>query len=155
MRRESLTTWTERLAGYNHKDAVRDFVERVETEIHPLAVILFGSLARGDFYRHSDADVCVVLPCAVHQFLADAPDVRSCDPTGIVEPVVFGRKQFLQMLREANPLALEIAADGVLLTGETEFADQVEEALAETCARFGLKRHTGGWTFSVSNGGAL
>lgn len=149
MRRESLTTWTKRLAGYNHKDALRDFVERAGAEIHPVAVILFGSLARGDFYCHSDADVCVVLPYATHQFLADEPDVRSCDPTGIVEPVVFSHEQFLQMLHEANPLTLEIAADGVLLAGEEEFADQVEEALAETRARFGLKRHPGGWTFSA------
>lgn len=148
MRKESLTTWAKRLAAYNHRDALRDFVERNEAEIHPVAVILFGSLAREDFYCHSDADVCVILSCAAHPLFADEPDVRNCDPTGIVEPVVFGREQFLQMLSEANPLALEIATDGVLLAGEAEFADQVEETLAATRARFGLKRHPGGWTFS-------
>jgi len=150
MRRESSTTWIRSLAGYRHRDALRDFVERAEAEIHPAAVILFGSLARGDFYSHSDADVCVVLSCAVHPFLADTPDVRGYDPTGIVEPVVFGREQFLQMLRDANPLALEIAVDGVLIAGEAQFAARIEEALAEACARFGLKRHAGGWTFSLA-----
>ena len=150
MRRESLTTWTRSLARYGHRDALRDFVERVEEEIHPAAVILFGSLARGDFYSHSDADVCVVLSSAVHPFLADTPDVRGYDPTGIVEPVIFGHEQFLQMVREANPLALEIAVDGILIGGEAQFASRIEEALAEAYARFGLKRHAGGWTFSLS-----
>jgi predicted nucleotidyltransferase len=47
--------------GYAHVGAVGRFVERAAQELRPLALILFGSLTKDDYHRHSDADFCVVL----------------------------------------------------------------------------------------------
>ncbi|PYJ68670.1 MAG: hypothetical protein DME76_11545 [Verrucomicrobia bacterium] len=44
---------------YPHVDELQQFVESV-SRLHPLAVILFGSLATGEFTQHSDADVAVI-----------------------------------------------------------------------------------------------
>ena len=45
---------------YTHAEAVGRFVEQATRMLSPLALILFGSLARGDCHQRSDADFCVV-----------------------------------------------------------------------------------------------
>lgn len=60
MRKESLNLLKKRLDRCEFREELTDFLERV-IELEPVAVILFGSLARGDHLEDSDADVAVKL----------------------------------------------------------------------------------------------
>lgn len=44
------------------EEAIREMVADIVGAVHPLAVILFGSRARGDHRPTSDADLLVVMP---------------------------------------------------------------------------------------------
>jgi len=130
---------------YTHTEAVGCFVERAARELHPLALILFGSLSRGDYHQRSDADFCVVLtesPCSPFE---GYDRVVACDPSGVVQPVVYGPHQFRQMVRQANGLALEVMADGLFLVGDEAFRQEIESLAEEARQRLGIERTSTGW----------
>jgi hypothetical protein len=131
--------------GYAHAGAVQGFVERATRELRPVALILFGSLAKGDYHQHSDADFCVILAEPPASPWAGYECVVACDPSGVVQPVVYGADQFRQMVRQANGLALEIVADGLFLAGDGLFGQEIERLAAATGERLGIERTARGW----------
>jgi len=44
------------------KEKIEEMVRRIVDRFHPQKIILFGSLARGNAQRDSDADILVVMP---------------------------------------------------------------------------------------------
>lgn len=130
MRTISWSLWKRRLRGYKHRAALESFVRSAEDQLHPAALILFGSLAKGDYYQHSDADVCVILDVPQVDFFTGYDHVVRLDPAGIVQPVVFGTQQFLEQIANANALALEICHDGIVLAGREDYLYQVALSFA-------------------------
>lgn len=83
------------------------------------AVVLIGSLARGDYTAFSDADVVIVVDEA-----PDRPQDRVLDfldPTLTldVEPRVYTAEELLRMAREGRRLAEEVVEHGKLLAGDS------------------------------------
>lgn len=50
-----------------HATALQELVRRIVAEVHPLRVVLFGSLARREASDESDIDVLVVMPEGTHR----------------------------------------------------------------------------------------
>lgn len=145
MQRSSWTTWQSNLRGYEHQAAVAHFVQRVTEELRPSALLLFGSLAKEEYHTFSDADVCVILSASeVHPF-EGYDEVASLDPTGIVQPVVYGREQFMRMIAEANGLALEVMHHGIALAGDEAFLSELEAAWQRAQKQLGLEKTATGW----------
>lgn len=46
---------------------IKQLVQRIVTEVHPLRIILFGSAATGKMQPDSDIDLLVVMPEGVHR----------------------------------------------------------------------------------------
>jgi hypothetical protein len=128
-----------------HTEAVGRFVERAAQELRPLALILFGSLARGDYHQYSDADFCLVLAETPRSPFEGYDRVVACDPSGVVQPLVYGPDQFRQMVRQANGLALEVLADGLFLAGDEAFWQEIEQLATHTRQRLGIERTPTGW----------
>jgi hypothetical protein len=131
--------------NYAHVEAVGRFVGRAARELRPLALILFGSLARGDYHQRSDADFCVVLAAPLRSPFEGYDRVVAYDPSGVVQPVVYGADQFRHMVRQANGLALEVMADGLFLAGDDPFRQEIERLAAHTRRRLGIERTPTGW----------
>jgi len=130
---------------YAHIEAVGRFIERATQELHPLALILFGSLAKGNYHQGSDADFCVVLAEPPSSPFDGYDRVVACDPSGIVQPLVYGPDQFRQMVRQANGLALEIMADGLFLAGDESFRQEIEHLATQVRQQLGIERTPTGW----------
>ncbi len=148
MQRRSWDSLAASLEGYAYAEAVGCFVERATHELHPLALILYGSLARGDYHQRSDADLCVVSAESAVSPFEGYDRASACDPSGVVQPVVYGADQFRQMVRQANGLALEIVADGVFLAGDEAFRLEIEELTREVREWLGIERTPTGWSIS-------
>jgi hypothetical protein len=71
--------------------------------------------------------------------------VVACDPSGVVQPVVYGAEQFRHMVCQANGLALEVMADGLFLAGDEAFRQEIEGLAAQTRQQLGIKRTPTGW----------
>ena len=149
MRKQSWASLALSFERYAHTEAVGRFVEEVTRRLHPLALILFGSLARGDYHTRSDADFCVILDGpGLIPVQGGYDQVVACDPSGVVQPLVYNGMQFRQMVREANGLALEVMADGVFLAGDEAFWQEIEELAMATQRRLGVERTLTGWRFA-------
>jgi hypothetical protein len=131
--------------SYRQALAVERFIKRATRELRPLALILFGSLARGDYHQYSDADVCVVLAESPRSPFEGYDRVVAVDPSGVVQPVVYGRDQFRRMVRQANGIALEIMADGLFLAGDDGLRQEIQELAAKTQRHLGIERTPTGW----------
>ncbi len=99
----------------------------------------------GDYHQRSDADFCVVLAESPRSPFEGYDHVVACDPSGVVQPVVYGPDQFRQMVRQANGLALEVMADGLFLAGDEAFRQEIEGLVICTQQRLGIKRTPTGW----------
>ena len=71
--------------------------------------------------------------------------VVACDPSGVVQPVVYGADQFRHMVCQANGLALEVMPDGLFLSGDKAFRQEIERLAAHTRRRLGIERTPTGW----------
>ncbi len=145
MQKQSWHSLAPNFKHYAYTEAVGRFVERAAQELRPLALILFGSLAKGDYHQHSDADFCAVLADTPRSPFEGYDRVVACDPSGVVQPVVYGPDQFRQMVRQANGLALEVMADGIFLAGDEAFRQEIEQIAAHTRERLGIERTLTGW----------
>ena len=144
MQKLSSSSLKEGLLGYKYFEALKEFTERAKA-LKPEAIILFGSLAKGDFHEFSDADVCLILPKDKVDFSEGQDLVMKHNTEGIVEVLVYGKEQFLKVLREANPLALEVAWDGIFLDGNEGYLKAIEEAFALASQEFKLEKLADGW----------
>jgi Polymerase beta, Nucleotidyltransferase len=123
---------------YPHVGELEQFVECV-SRLQPLAVILFGSLTTGEFTQHSDADVAVIFATPV-----DWMNVYRCS-SGRIQPLVYDAEQFVQMINNANGLALEICYDGWILAGQPAYLSQLKKTFSEVQHRYGLEKTKTGW----------
>jgi predicted nucleotidyltransferase len=96
--------------------AIDRLVENIVSREHPLRIILFGSVARGDMHTSSDLDICIIVEKSEDWFerarrfraLTRLADME-------VEPHVYSAAEFAAMISDENPLALRIAAEGKIL----------------------------------------
>jgi hypothetical protein len=109
------------------------------------AVFLFGSRATGQHTKTSDADVGLIAA----DLPADLWQRRSPAPSGyrFLSVIGFHPREFLHMLRQGNPLVLDIMHDGVILYDDG-FMRQAQAGYQETTQRLQLRRARGGWNWS-------
>lgn len=97
-------------------ERARRFADACRHRVVVSAVVVFGSVARGDWNDESDIDVLVVaddLPDAPLERLAavGAPEDR-------VEPVVWSVADWQRERRRGNPIVADALAHGVWLVGD-------------------------------------
>jgi uncharacterized protein len=103
-------------------DRAARFAEQLDPAVGARAVVVFGSVARGDFNLWSDIDVLVV---ADH--LPDNPLQRLeiLGPTpGGVQPVAWTPSEWRAQLARRNPIAVEASKQGVWLIGSRQDVDE-------------------------------
>jgi predicted nucleotidyltransferase len=94
-------------------DRAARFAASLDADAGVVAVVVFGSVARGDFNLWSDVDVLVVV-ARVDDRLVER--VRSAGrEVGPVEPVVWSAEQFTGQLRRNDPIAVESVERGIWL----------------------------------------
>lgn len=100
-------------------DIARDFSARLDPTLGVRAVVVFGSLARGDFHQDSDIDLLVVaehLPERYQERLA----MIGWPAGDRVEAVAWTPAEYRAQRRAHNLIAVEAEACGVWLVGAPE-----------------------------------
>ncbi len=124
--------------NYPHWPSIEHFVAEVR-RLRPLLVLLFGSVATGEFTQHSDADVLVVFQQPVSW---DA--VYACSD-GIVQPIVKTWPEIEARIKAGEPFYCEIIEDGWVLFDAGDAYEQLQHLATIARQRWGLKRTASGW----------
>lgn len=93
----------------------RAFAAALPPGIDPVAVVVFGSVARGDWNRWSDIDVLVIA-----QHLPDRPLDRLAalgDRPASVAPIAWTPTEWQARLDRRDPIAVDAKQHGVWLRG--------------------------------------
>jgi predicted nucleotidyltransferase len=105
-------------------EPVAHWAEHLDPNLGVQAVVVFGSVARGDFNVWSDIDVLVVAENLADRFLDRLDTLGSLPP--LVQPVVWTPREFAQQLARANPITTESVQAGVWVVGDAGlFAEPV------------------------------
>ena len=105
------------------QEAITEYVARIRGHFRKrvLAVMLFGSKARGDADLESDIDLLVLVDVESSEFRSQlwriASDV-SLEYDVVLSPRVFGQERWDETRRIRLPLYRAIVADGIPLTPE-------------------------------------
>lgn len=90
------------------------FVHKLRAVIGPLAGILYGSFARGDFHLGSDIDVLVISD-SLPAFTLERMELLYRYVEGGIEPKGYTREEFQRMKKSGNPTVLGALKEGVVL----------------------------------------
>jgi len=88
--------------------------EAVDSEVE--AVVIFGSIARGEATEHSDVDLAVIAAPGWDGRLRLEANVRARLGNGC-DILVFSRPEFEELAREGEPVVQGILRDGIALVG--------------------------------------
>lgn len=128
MQKISLNSLRQSLKRYRYKSQLLDFIAELKKQFRPLAIVLFGSLARGDYMPESDADVLVLFSQPRVDFLGKISEIKELDNFGLVEVFPYGLTQFLNMLQDYNLIALDALNDGLIVhIGNSKQWNKVEQ----------------------------
>jgi len=90
------------------------------------AVILIGSLARGDYTAFSDADIIIISDNIPENPVERIEDF--IDPTLSIdiEPRVYTIKEFIKMAEEGRRIIDKVLKYGILLAGDRKILDEIK-----------------------------
>ncbi len=94
----------------------RQLAERLDPALGIRAVVVFGSVARGDFNLWSDVDVLVVADRLPERWLDRLGELVDSAPAR-VSAVAWTPAELGDMLRRRNPIAVEARTAGVTVAG--------------------------------------
>lgn len=107
MQKKLLNISNPNLKNYSFNTELWDYVERVIARYEPSAIILFGSLTRGDYWHDSDADIIVILNEKRVNHLTKGLELRELGYKMPLDLFVYGTMQFEDMVASGNLLALD------------------------------------------------
>lgn len=123
---------------YPHLDELTTFVKGVEA-LRPRLVLLFGSVATGEFTQRSDADVLVVFE---HE--RDWLEVYQYSQ-GMVQPIVRTISQVEGLVLAGEPFYIQAFLEGIFLAGDRATYERLRSMVEDAISAHGLVRTERGW----------
>lgn len=90
------------------------YLTRLQEDIGPLAAVLYGSFARGNFNAGSDIDL-IIISDALPAHPLERMDLLYREIEGGIEPKGYTKKEFMKIVKSGKPFGREIVRDGVVL----------------------------------------
>ena len=134
----------EKLKKIPYREKIARFCENVIEALNPSAIILYGSLARGDYKKGSDIDIIVVAENLPQEFTKRIEFLLRFSTGGPIEPRGYTPQEFLKMIEEAHGTVLDAVAYGIVLY-DRGFIEKAEKQFRKTVKTLKLKRVINGW----------
>jgi predicted nucleotidyltransferase len=111
---------------------LRKIIEESKEKLKPKLVILYGSIARGDWHKGSDIDLLVITELE-HPNVAEATKALQTIVHGHpIEPHVYTIQEFDQLLTHGRMTALDALTEGIIIYAEKGYLKNVKEKLEQT-----------------------
>jgi hypothetical protein len=120
----------------------RKIIEESKEKLKPKLVILYGSIARGDWHKGSDIDLLVISELT-HSNLTEATKALQIIVQGHpVEPHIYTVQEFDQLLTHGRMTALDALTEGIIIYAEKSYLEEVKEKLKQTIEKLKPEKHT-------------
>lgn len=126
-------------------DSLKGFVEATlkRKGDRILSIVLFGSMAKGNYTKYSDYDLLIIVSREELSF-KDRLYEYSLPSDGWVEPLIYTEKEVEFMLRSLHPLILEALKDGLVIYDRGMW-NQLKVRFNELLERGTVIPKEGGW----------
>lgn len=117
-----------RLFKLNRQRVMRELEEYTEKAVKKgaIAVILVGSLARGDYTAFSDADIIIVVEESREKPVERLTKYMEAKVSIDIEPRVYTIKELREMIKNNAGIVREIAEYGILLGGDENIINEIK-----------------------------
>ncbi|MHA1253371.1 MAG: nucleotidyltransferase domain-containing protein [Candidatus Helarchaeota archaeon] len=102
------------LKGYKNISKIRQFLEKLLEKFDIEFVILFGSLAKGNWNHRSDIDLLIVSDSIKGNFFQRLYEIQKISPGGI-DFFIYKLNEFDKLFQEFCLIALESLGTGILI----------------------------------------
>ncbi|MEM0313039.1 MAG: nucleotidyltransferase domain-containing protein [Candidatus Bathyarchaeia archaeon] len=93
-----------------------------------LAVILVGSLAKGNYTAFSDADIIIIIKESHERPMDRIIKYQESRATIDIEPRVYTIREIYHMIMNNAGIIREIAKHGILLGGDEKIVNEIKQA---------------------------
>ena len=107
-------------------------------QLKPKLLVIFGSIAKGDFGVGSDVDILIVSDLLPKNFLFLLNDTFAP-----IEPVGYTSEEFKKMISKGHPTALDAIHDGIILYKDEKYEKEIRSLFKEVIGK--VKREEFGW----------
>jgi predicted nucleotidyltransferase len=104
-------------------DLAEEFARELDSKLGVRSVVVYGSVARGDFNVWSDVDVLVIAD-SLPKEVADRPAALGPAPPG-VQPIAWTPEELTAAVTRRNPIATEAATKGVVVLGADHWLELI------------------------------
>jgi len=127
MQKKSSSTVGIRLLKLNYSEVMRELRKYAERAVAKgaRAVILVGSLARGDYTAYSDADIIIVSDSVPERLIDRIPEFMDPALPVDVVPIVYTTDEVVKMAEEGRKVIGEIISYGKLLAGDERLVEML------------------------------
>ena len=127
MQKKSSSTVGIRLLKLNYSEVMRELRKYAERAVvkGARAVILVGSLARGDYTAYSDADIIIVSDSVPERLIDRIPEFMDPALPVDVVPIVYTTDEVVKMAEEGRKVIGEIISYGKLLAGDERLVEML------------------------------
>lgn len=140
-----------RLSGENREvyekvvGKLRKLVAETMDDLKPKLVILYGSIARGDWHKGSDLDLLVVSDSVSSNFKDRGDQLFGVIQGFPVEPHVYTTQEFEEMLTHGRMTVLDALTEGAVLYAQKNYLRKIEKKLEETMENLKPEKIDIGW----------
>ena len=122
---------------------VEEYSRWVREKLTVRLLILFGSLARGDWTESSDIDILVV----ADELSDDVGENYIQLKQYMIEPIGYNTDIFVDEIKKPNMLILDALRYGKILYSDREYMDRVDETVRKTMEEREIVYEGGVWVF--------
>ncbi len=124
---------------------IEAFAQAAVKNLGANSVVLYGSMARGDYNEASDIDIVVIADALPRDFLKRLELLQGLNKSRQpIEALGYTREEFAQMLERRHVTALYAVADGKVLYDDGLFA-KMRRRFRQLSEEIGLERVENGW----------
>ena len=119
---KKILNFVEEILCEKQRKRVKTVVEKLKENLNLIAVILFGSRARGDYTKWSDYDILIITdfeeryPERINEVLKILQDIKIP-----IEPHPYTLEEGIEMLKKGNPTIYDALDEGKVLYKTNQF----------------------------------
>ncbi|MBC7080809.1 MAG: nucleotidyltransferase domain-containing protein [Thermoplasmatales archaeon] len=127
-----------------YREDILKYVEKLKEKLGAKLIILYGSIAKGNFGVGSDIDILIVSDALPENFLERLKVLFLLNESfAPIEAIGYKSDEFRKMVVNAHPIALDALYEGIILHKDEKYEKEIRKIFREVMKR--VRKEDFGW----------